>query len=256
MKLLGIRPAEIVAESIVELRQALEGARQIAVLTGAGISAESGIPTFRGKDGLWRNYSSEQLATPEAFARDPRLVWEWYDWRRGIIQKAQPNAGHVALAELERRALSPAAFTLITQNVDGLHDRAGSKNILKLHGDIWQVRCQGCGGVERNDGPAAIHYGMLPPPCRCGGLLRPGVVWFGEGLPPEVWERAAQASAGAEVFLVIGTSAVVYPAAGLAQVARQSGARLAVVNPDDTPLDALADWVLRGPSGEILPRLL
>lgn len=256
VKLLGSRPSEMVAESIVELRQALEEAGGIAVLTGAGISQESGIPTFRGKDGLWRNYSPEQLATPEAFARDPRLVWEWYDWRRSVIQRAQPNAGHAALAELERRASSPAAFTLVTQNVDGLHDRAGSKNILKLHGDIWQVRCQGCGSVERNDGPAVDHYGTLPPRCPCGGLLRPGVVWFGEALPADVWEQALEASARAQFFLVVGTSAVVYPAAGLAEVARQAGARLAVVNLEATPIDSIADWVLRGPSGEILPRLL
>ncbi len=253
MKLLGSSPPEIVAESIVELRQALEEALKIAVLTGAGISRESGIPTFRGTDGLWRNYSPEQLATPEAFARDPRLVWEWYDWRRSVIQKAQPNAGHLALAKLEQRKY---AFTLITQNVDGLHDRAGSKNVLKLHGDIWQVRCQGCGSVERNEGPAAIHYRTLPPRCPCGGLLRPGVVWFGESLPADLWEQALEASAQAQLFLVVGTSAVVYPAAGLAEVARQAGARLAVVNPEATPIDSLADWVLRGPSGELLPRLL
>lgn len=240
-------------DAVVELREVLAGAQRVAALTGAGISAESGIPTFRSKDGLWKNYSPEQLATPDAFARDPRLVWEWYDWRRGVIQKAQPNAGHFALAELER---SIPTFELITQNVDGLHDRAGSKNILKLHGDIWEVRCRDCGGVERNETTAAAHYGTLPPRCRCGGLLRPGVVWFGESLPDEVWEHALEAAAQAQVLMVVGTSAVVYPAAGLAEVARKAGARVAVVNPEATPVDSMADWVLRGPSGELLPRLL
>jgi NAD-dependent deacetylase len=233
------------------LHLALREARAMVALTGAGISAESGIPTFRGAGGLWRNFSPEQLATPEAFARDPRLVWEWYDWRRSVIRKAAPNPGHGALAELERRA--PERFTLVTQNVDGLHDRAGSRNVAKLHGDIWQVRCVGCGAESRNE-QVPLH--PLPPRCACGALLRPGVVWFGEPLPEDAWQRAFAASRRAEIFLVIGTSATVYPAAGLAQVARQCGARLAVVNPDPNPADRLADWVLRGPSGEILPRLL
>lgn len=236
---------------------ALSKASFIVALTGAGISAESGIPTFRGTDGLWRNYSPERLATPEAFGRDPRLVWEWYDWRRRIIHRALPNPGHVALAELERRKAPEGRgednFTLVTQNVDGLHDRAGSRNIVKLHGDIWLVRCVHCGASERNE---QVPLEPLPPRCRCGGLLRPGVVWFGEQLPETEWQRACLASARAELFLVIGTSAIVYPAAGLAQVARQQGAKLAIINPKATPLDGLADWVLRGPSGEILPRLL
>lgn len=225
-------------------------------LTGAGISAESGIPTFRGQGGLWRNFSAEKLATPEAFARDPRLVWEWYDWRRGLISQAQPTAGHRALAELEMRMGGEDGerkFTLVTQNVDGLHDRAGSRNIVKLHGDIWEVRCLGCGATERNE---LVPLDPLPPRCNCGGLLRPGVVWFGESLPELAWERACRVSARAQVFLVIGTSATVYPAAGLAQIAQDGGAKLAIINPEPTPLDGLADWVLRQPSGEILPRLL
>ena len=232
------------------LRESLEAARIVA-FTGAGISAESGIPTFRGPGGLWRNFSPEQLATPQAFAGNPRLVWEWYDWRRQVIHRAQPNPGHLALAELERRA--HGGFTLVTQNVDGLHDRAGSRNIEKLHGDIWQLRCTVCGAEELN---GQVPIAPLPPRCRCGGLLRPGVVWFGEALPEEVWARAFGAARSAQVFLVIGTSAVVYPAAGLIEVARQAGARVAIVNPDPTPADELADWVLRGPAGEILPRLL
>jgi len=247
-----------VEETFQALREALRGAKAVTALTGAGISAESGVPTFRGSGGLWRNYSPEKLAAPEAFARDPRLVWEWYDWRRGIIHGAQPHAGHLALAELERRMVAGGSgkrgpFTLVTQNVDGLHDRAGSRSPVKLHGDIWQVRCVKCGAEERNE---QVPLPELPPRCRCGGLLRPAVVWFGEPLPLDPWERALAASAQAEIFLVIGTSAVVYPAAGLAEVARRSGAKLAVVNPEPTPLDHLADWVLNGDSGKLLPRLI
>ena len=233
------------------VRNAWAGADRIVVLTGAGISAESGIPTFRGPDGLWRNFSAEMLAAPEAFARDPQLVWEWYDWRRGIIHQAQPNAGHRALAELGRRR--EGQLTLVTQNVDGLHERAGNADVVKLHGDIWRVRCQDCGREERNEQVPLEH---LPPRCHCGGTLRPGVVWFGEPLPREEWERAYEASGQARLFVAVGTSASVYPAATLAQVARAGGARLAVVNPDPTPLDHLAEWVLRGPAGDILPRLL
>ncbi len=177
-----------VTDASAAVRRALEEAESVAVLTGAGISAESGVPTFRGGGGLWRNFSPEQLATPEAFARDPRLVWEWYDWRRGRVAAAQPNAGHRALAELERRAAGQGArsFTLITQNVDGLHDRAGSRRIAKLHGDLWQTRCLGCGAEARNE---QVPLAELPPPCRCGGLLRPAVVWFGETLPAAVGKR-------------------------------------------------------------------
>ncbi len=237
------------------LREALAGSQRVVALTGAGISAESGIPTFRGPNGLWRNFPPEKLATPEAFSRDPRLVWEWYDWRRGIIHEAAPNLGHRALAEIERQVSGDGkgSFTLATQNVDGLHDRAGSRNVLKLHGDIWLLRCTGCGAAERNE---EVPLQNLPPRCRCGELFRPGVVWFGEPLPAEEWERAEEASARAQVFLVVGTSATVYPAAGLALTARQAGARVAVVNPEPTALDSVANWVLRGPSGELLRRLL
>jgi NAD-dependent deacetylase len=239
-----------VEELLGTLRKSL-GAARIVAFTGAGISAESGIPTFRGPNGLWRNFSPEKLASPEAFARDPQLVWEWYDWRRQIIDMAQPNAGHRALAEIERRAAD--RFTLVTQNVDGLHERAGSRSVVKLHGDIWRVRCMGCAAEESNE---QVPLEPLPPHCRCGAMLRPAVVWFGEALPESAWEQAFAAAAQAEVFLVIGTSAMVYPAAGLVQVACQSGARVAIVNPDPTPADEFAEWILRGPAGEILPRLL
>jgi NAD-dependent deacetylase len=243
-----------VEETLRALREALQRAKCVAALTGAGISAESGIPTFRGAGGLWRNYNPHELATPEAFARDPRLVWEWYDWRRGLIAKAQPNRGHLALADLEGRMADVGGrFTLVTQNVDGLHERAGSRNIAKLHGDIWLVRCVTCGREERND---QVPLPVLPPRCDCGGLLRPGVVWFGEPLPHDEWQRAVEASQRAEIFLVVGTSAVVYPAAGLVEVAQNAGARVAVVNADSTPLDSAADWTLQGRAGEILPRLI
>src|SRR6516225_8863432 len=166
----------------------LAEASRIGALTGAGVSAESGIPTFRGAGGLWRQRKAEELATPGGFARDPKLVWEWYDWRRGLIADAEPNAGHRALVELEARKIQ---FTLITQNVDGLHDRAGSRNILKLHGDIWTVRCSGCEN-ERRDLRTPLPE--IPPKCSCGGTERPGVVWFGEGLPAQTWSNAQRAA--------------------------------------------------------------
>jgi NAD-dependent deacetylase len=225
-------------------------ASRVAALTGAGISAESGIPTFRGAGGLWKHYRAEDLATPEAFARDPHLVWEWYDWRRSLIARALPNPGHAALVQLENRNPS---FMLITQNVDGLHDRAGSRNLLKLHGDIWWVRCTGCGREHKDD---RTPLPELPPRCECGGLLRPGVVWFGEPLPDGVWSAAEQAARSAEVFLVIGTSAVVYPAAGLVWVAKSSGAKVIEINPEETGLSAQVDRSLRGKSGELLPQLI
>jgi NAD-dependent protein deacetylase/lipoamidase len=245
-----------VTDAVGAVRRALDEAETIAALTGAGISAESGVPTFRGPDGLWRNFSPEQLATPEAFARDPRLVWEWYEWRRACVRTAGPNAGHHALSELERgRAARQGerSFTLITQNVDGLHDRAGNRRILKLHGDLWLTRCMGCGAEGRNE---QVPLPELPPRCACGGLLRPAVVWFGESLPEAAWDEAFAACRRAQVFLLVGTSGVIYPAAALAEVARRSGARIAVVNPQPTPLDRSAEWVLRGPAGDILPRLL
>jgi NAD-dependent deacetylase len=257
-RLISRRSARGRVEEIVQsLREALQRANNVAVLTGAGISAESGVPTFRGPGGLWQNHSPERLATPEAFAENPRLVWEWYDWRRSFVRKAEPNAGHRALVELERRKTvgTPAStnFVLVTQNVDGLHDRAGSRTVVKLHGDIWLLRCVGCGSEEPNE---QVPLPELPPRCRCGAMLRPGVVWFGEPLPAVAWERAVEASARAQVFLAIGTSAVVYPAAGLAEVACAAGAKLAIINAEATPLDRLADWVLHGAAGELLPRLL
>ncbi|MCW5977089.1 MAG: NAD-dependent deacylase [Bryobacteraceae bacterium] len=231
-------------------REWLRGASTIVALTGAGISAESGIPTFRGSGGLWREFRPEELATPQAFARDPKLVWEWYFWRRGLIAAAEPNAGHYALAELEART---PHFTLVTQNVDGLHDRAGSRNILKVHGDIWIVRCLACG---RESLDKRLEFPETPPRCECGGTLRPGVVWFGEMLPPDVWMAAERACVEAEAMVVAGTSAVVYPAAALAPLAKSAGARVIEVNPEATPLSGLVDCSLRGKAAEILPELV
>jgi len=233
-----------------QARQWIRDASSVAVLTGAGVSAESGVPTFRGAGGLWRERRPEDLATPEAFERDPKLVWEWYDWRRRVIAAAQPNPAHLAIAELERRK---PRFTLITQNVDGLHQRAGSRNILLLHGDIWTVRCVACGRERRDE---RVPLPEIPPRCECGGLLRPGVVWFGEMLPPGIWERAEESVRAAEVVIVAGTSAVVYPAAGLVPLAKASGARVIECNMEETPFSAELDRSLRGRAGELLPELI
>jgi NAD-dependent deacetylase len=238
--------------AIERAREWLRTASRAAALTGAGISAESGIPTFRGAGGLWRNFRPEDLATPGAFARDPKTVWEWYDWRRGLIRDAKPNLGHYALAQLERRM--GGRFVLITQNVDGLHNRAGSERVLKLHGDIWWTLCTACGDV-RSD--FRVPLPELPPRCAaCGGLLRPGVVWFGEPLPARTWEQAEEAARTCDVLIVAGTSAVVYPAASLAPLAKRHGARIIEINTEATPLSGEADLCLKGPSGEILPQII
>ena len=233
------------------VRRLLGGARSLTVLTGAGASAESGVPTFRGPGGLWRQFRPEDLATPQAFARDPKLVWEWYDWRRSLIARTEPNAGHHALVSL---AQAISRFTLITQNVDGLHDLAGSRGVLKVHGDIWDVRCLQC-SVQLVD--RRVPLPSLPPMCaECGGMLRPAVVWFGEALPEKIWSEAECAARSSEVFLICGTSALVYPAAGLAAIAKRAGAAIVEVNVEETGITSLADYYLCGPSGEILPQLL
>lgn len=236
--------------AIQKVRDRLGAARAITVLTGAGISADSGVPTFRGADGLWRTFRAEDLATPEAFARDPRLVWEWYNWRREIVATTQPNPAHHAIAELERRVPS---FLLITQNVDGLHRLAGSQQMVELHGDIWMVRCTACGRVEENrDVPIA-----LPPSCaHCAGLLRPHIVWFGEALDTAGLARSHQAASMADVMLIVGTSGLVYPAAMFAPIAKAAGAFLVEINLDPTPYGDLADISLPGRAAEIVPRLL
>lgn len=239
-----------------ELIHRLRQARRVAAMTGAGISAESGVPTFRGKEGLWNRYRPEELANVQAFVSDPALVWEWYIWRRRLIADTEPNPGHIALAELARRLEDANGnFTLITQNVDDLHDRGGSTGILKLHGEIFGTFCLDCG--TDHPGVRFVGKGEVPR-CHkgCGGLLRPGVVWFGEGLPMDILQAATIAVMEAEVFLSIGTSAVVYPAAGLIEQAARSGAYVVEVNVEPSALSSVADEVLTGPAGEVLPALM
>ncbi len=235
-----------------KLIQALRTARSVAVLTGAGISKESGIPTFReAQTGLWARYEPTELATPEAFNENPELVWQWYTWRRGLIQATEPNPGHYALARLEAQV---PQFTLITQNVDGFHKIAGSENILELHGNIFRTKCSVEHTVIKSWDES---QGDEPPRCpNCGEYLRPDVVWFCEGLPQDVLAAAIRAAQSAEIFLSIGTSAVVHPAASIPVYALESGAVLIEINPAPTHLTPYATYVLAGPSGEILPALV
>jgi NAD-dependent deacetylase len=246
---------------LTRVAEAIAAARAVVAVTGAGISAESGVPTFRGAGGLWKRFRPEQLATPEAFARDPDLVWEWYRWRRAMIAAARPNAGHEMLARLEARV---PRFTLLTQNVDGLHRLAGSRNVLELHGNIWRSRCSAepdRGFDDRSsrgqaEEAASDASPAAAPRCpSCGARLRPDVVWFGEPLDTRVLEAAMAAARDADLVLVIGTSAVVYPVAALPSIARAAGARVVEVNVEDTPLTSEADFVLRGPSAIVLPAL-
>jgi NAD-dependent deacetylase len=233
-----------------ELAEVLRRANRVAVLTGAGISAESGIPTFRGEDGLWKKFRAEELATPEAFSRDPKLVWEWYDWRRGIIAQKKPNQAHKILARWEE---SFPAFSLITQNIDGLHQKAGSKNISELHGNIWKVRCTEEGTVTEN---YETPLKEVPPRCpSCGALLRPHVVWFGESLLSSVLNTAFLISSTCNVMFVIGTSAIVQPAASLPLAAAKAGAKVVEINTEATPLTSYADFYIKGKAGEILPKI-
>jgi NAD-dependent deacetylase len=225
-------------------------AERVVALTGAGISAESGISTFRGQDGLWEKERIEDVATPEGFRRDPRRVWAWYDTRRQQIAACSPNPGHLALARYESRH---PGFTLVTQNVDGLHRAAGSRRVLALHGEIFRVRCV-MDGTARED--RRVPLPEIPPRCGCGALLRPDVVWFGELLPEREMAEATEAARRADLFLVIGTSALVYPAASLPEIARGHGARLVEINVEPTPLSSLADEVIQGPAGVVLPDLL
>lgn len=223
-------------------RRLVRESHSIVALTGAGMSAESGIPTFRGPGGLWRKFRPEDLATPEAFARDPKLIWEWYDWRRGLIAKAEPNAGHNALAA--------ARIPVVTQNVDGLHERAGSTDVTLLHGEIWTLRCTKCRRQWRD---LTTPLDPLPPLCSaCGAMARPGVVWFGESLPENSWQRARELVEAADLVLVIGTSAVVYPAAALIGLGRH----VIEINPDATPVSKLVTISLRAPAAPTLVKLL
>lgn len=235
------------------LAQAQGRHKGLAVLTGAGVSAESGVPTFRDDStGYWARFRPEDMASEAGYRRDPQHVWRWYEYRRELVRNVQPNAGHLALAQWVQR--HPAGMTLITQNVDGLHQKAGSPDVLCLHGELlknrWlNHRCAQCDLAH----PAAGE----PPYCpACGNLVRPAVVWFGESLPQGIWAEAEQAAQNCTLMLVVGTSGAVYPAAGLAQIARQAGARVVVINPRPTELDAMAHALLHGPSAELLPQLL
>jgi NAD-dependent deacetylase len=238
----------------LELVNCLRQAHRVVVLTGAGVSAESGVPTFRdAQTGLWACYRPEELASPQAFMRNPRLVWEWYIWRRERIANAAPNAGHLALAEMEQHV---PVFTLVTQNVDGLHQRAGSGQrfpVIELHGNIQRTRCFG----ENHPVQTWEDTDAIPPRCsRCGSPLRPDVVWFGEALPAEALQAAWQAAADCNLFFSIGTSALVEPAASLPYVALRSGASLVEINPNSTPLSPHTRWLLAGTSAQILPALV
>jgi NAD-dependent deacetylase len=234
-----------------ELVEKLRTAQRVTLLTGAGISAESGIPTFRdSQTGLWANYRPEELATPQAFQNDPQLVWEWYRWRMGLVRHAMPNAGHIALAELETRV---PFYTLITQNIDGLHQKAGSRNIIELHGNLFRARCT-------RDGKKTTQWedipGALPQCPDCGALLRPDVVWFGEALPHLELQAALQASQECDLFLSIGTSGVVEPAASLPYEAIRGKGDVVEINPQPTPLTVHARYYYAAPAGSALPALL
>lgn len=229
----------------------LRSAGSIFVMTGAGVSAESGVPTFRGTDGLWKNYSAHDLATPEAFKKNPVLVWGWYRWRQNIILKAQPNPAHYSIAEFERMY---EHFLLLTQNVDDLHRRAGSCKILEIHGNIFRARCIDCGKeipfICAHESPNEL------PRCVCGGLLRPGVVWFGEAIPSGVWVESLEYLNTAEVALFCGTSGMVWPAAALPGLARDLGLRTIEINLEPTPFSQIVDVSIMTKAGEILPRIV
>lgn len=248
------------------MRELVERLKQkdarVTVLTGAGVSAASGVPTFRGADGLWRNFRPEALTTAEAFGRDPKLVWEWYAWRRFRIAACEPNAAHRVIAGWSRRFQN---FHLITQNVDGLHEsafaeatsgQAGPNDVILLHGSIWEVSCwQGCAAAPKRWRDTRISFTEIPPRCpHCRGPIRPGVVWFGETLDPVTVRKASEA-ATCDVFITVGTSAVVYPAAGFITAAKKRGAFTVEINPEATPASSTVDLVLRGPAEMVLPKI-
>ncbi len=251
-------------------RDVIASADRVVVLTGAGISAESGVPTFRGPEGLWKTFRPEELATPSAFTRDPRLVWEWYDWRRRRARACQPNPAHVALANLALRRGS-ARTRIVTQNVDGLHAIAARETAtrlaaeasphaalpLELHGSLFRVRCTSCGERREHDAPIDVSSPDSLPRCaRCSALLRPDIVWFGEPLDDVVLGEALERARTADVCLVVGTSAVVQPAASLAMVTKRAGGELIEVNPETTPLTPFADISVRGTAADVVPRLV
>jgi NAD-dependent deacetylase len=247
-----------------EARALLAAADRVCVLTGAGVSAESGVPTFRGEDGLWKSYRAEDLATPQAFRRDPRMVWEWYDWRRGKIRGCAPNPGHHALAEL---ALGSRSVRIVTQNVDGLHEAAAREVAgagdpspalpLEVHGSIFRVKCTSCTYRIPHRDPVRWESREVLPKCPvCGALLRPDVVWFGESLDPRILSVAFESAREADLCLVAGTSGLVHPAASIPLATLGGGGSLVEINPTDTPLTTMATLSLKGASGELLPRLV
>jgi NAD-dependent deacetylase len=235
----------------------LARSRFAIAFTGAGISAESGVPTFRGFNGLWKRYRPEELATPEAFKRDPHLVWEFYRWRMRRILDAKPNPAHYALAELERMGLLRA---VITQNVDDLHREAGTRNLIDLHGNIFRVRCTSCDYRENLKESGRVYEFVdskdLPRCPRCGSLLRPDVVWFGEALPRDALEEAFRLAGKADTVIVVGTSGVVYPAAYIPYIVKEHGGRVIEVNVERSGITPIADVFLRGKAGEVLPKLV
>ena len=235
------------------LIERLRAAARVTVITGAGVSAASGVPTFRGATGMWKQFRAEDLATPQAFARDPRTVWEWYDWRRQLIAKAEPNDAHRVLARWQSRF---PTFTLITQNVDGLHERAGSSAVLRYHGSIWHLRCaapcrEGAAGWQ----DLRVPHPEVPRCPHCGGLALPGVVWFGEVIPPAVQRAASKAAANSDVFITAGTSSLVYPAAGLVHQAALHGSFTAEINIEATDASSSVDAAITGPAEELLLRI-
>lgn len=231
-----------------KLLKALKNSRHLVISTCAGVSAESGVPTFRGEGGLWKKFRPEELATFEAFQRNPQLVWEWYQYRRDIINNIKPNPGHYAAAEMARYF---EQFHLITQNVDGLHRRAGSQDVIELHGDLRRNRCIQCGTLNYD-----TEFAQFPPLCACGGQLRPDVVWFGEMLPEAAIEKAFDVSGDCDLFFTVGTSGIVQPAASLPVTAKRFGAYVVEINLEPTELGFVTDERFYGKSGEILPQIL
>jgi NAD-dependent deacetylase len=234
----------------------LRDAKRVVIFTGAGMSAESGVPTFRdAQTGLWARFDAQALATPEAFVADPALVWGWYEWRRAMVSRVAPNAGHRAVAEIAGRA---ASVKVITQNVDDLHERAGAANVVHLHGSLFAPRCGSCAAPFRDLVEPGAVGGKIPPPVcgDCGGHVRPGVVWFGEQLPSGALTAATEAAFDCDVLLTVGTSGLVYPAAEIPWVAARAGAAVIQINPESTPLDSVAAINLRGPAAQVLPDLV
>ena len=236
--------------TVIELAKYLKTAQNITVLTGAGVSAESGVPTFRGPEGLWKTHRPEELATPEAFMRDPELIWEWYDSRRRLVAKCQPNAAHITLAAWSR---TYPKFSLITQNVDGLHERAGTNTTIRFHGSIWELCCWNrCSSSPERWTDEQVPLSPIPPLCpSCGHLARPGVVWFGESIDRNVLTRS-HASTDCDVFLTIGTAWLVYPAASLTKEAKLHGALTIEINPEDTPHTEIVDARFKGSAVQVL----